>query len=572
MKYKNYLAVYELIGINRISLYKLIPLGIINILVDMCSLGLIIPFFSIILSKESANNIFLNWAYELVPNLKLIEQQSLVLYMIVLLVLIFIFKMIYIIYFNYKLYNLSSKINNNLSSRLLKNYLRQDYIDFISNNSSNFQNNIVSEVNQFVGIVQALIIIAIEILVLLVILALLIYVDPVVAITISIISVLIVYLTSKYSSGIMMKMGFNRQVLSASRIQALNETFSLFREIKLYEVYSYFANKFNIINFKISEITNRQNTYQQIPRLTLEVLAIIFLCLMVLYYLNGNNSPDFILSIVAVYALAVFRVLPSITRIINSLQIISYSTSSIDIVFNAINKIHEENLKDKHVDDFNEVLALRNVSFSISNKRILSNINIDIKKDHCIGLYGESGSGKSTIGNIVSGLIEIESGEILLDGNPTSLKHSNWKSFVAYVQQDYYLIDSSILMNVALGCSEESIDYLKVENSLAQAGLLSTISKMKYGIFTSVGEKGVNLSGGQRQRLAIARALYRSPKLLILDEATSALDPTSCSVIIETINSLRGKVTIMIISHDPELIKLCDYSYVIESGRITNEN
>lgn len=572
MQYKNYLAVYILLGKNRKLLYKLLPLGLINVVVDMCSLGAVIPFFSIILRKEDSDNIFLNWTHQYFPEIKSIEQTTLTLYMIIAIILVFICKMIFVIYFNYRLYGLSSQINNDLSKRLLTNYLHRDYLYFIRSNSSSFQNTITSEVNQFVGIVQSLIIIFIEFLILFAILSFLIYIDPLVAITLSIVSIFIVFLANGYSSRLMRKMGLDRQVLTASQIQILNETFSLFREIKLYDIYTYFIEKFNIVNSKISVITNKQNTFQQIPRLTLEVLAIVALCFMVLYYLNDNRSPDFILSILAVYALAVFRVLPSISRIINSLQIISYSTSSIEVIYDAINVDAVENLKVLLIEDFKKSLVLKNVSLTISGKVILSNINIEIKNNSCIGFYGESGSGKSTVGNILSGLIEIGGGEIILDGNILSLKKSNWKSFVGYVQQDYYLIDSTVLMNVALGCSEESIDYLKVENSLAKAGLLPTILKMINGIFTPVGEKGVNLSGGQRQRLAIARALYRNPKLLILDEATSALDPTSRSVIIETINSLRGRVTIMIISHDPELIKLCDYSYVIESGRIKNEN
>lgn len=572
MQYKNYLAVYILLGKNRKSLYKLLPLAIINVVVDMCSLGLVIPFFSIILRKEGSNNIFLNWTYQYFPEIKSIEQTSLTLYMIIAIILAFICKMIFIIYFNYRLYGLSSEINNDLSKRLFKNYLHRDYLCFIKSNSSSFQNTITSEVNQFVGIVQSLIILFIEFMVLFTILSFLIYVDPLVAITLSIVSVFLVFLANEYSSRLMKKMGLDRQVLTASRIQILNETFSLFREIKLYSIYTYFIEKFNIINSKISFIINKQNTLQQIPRLTLEVLAIVALCLMVLYYINDNRSPDFILSMLAVYALAVFRVLPSISRIISSLQIVSYSASSVEAIYDAIKLDNVENPKILLIEDFKKSLVLKNVSLTIAEKVILYNINIEIKKNSCIGFYGESGSGKSTVGNILSGLIEIGGGEIILDGNLLSLKNSNWKSFVGYVQQDYYLIDSTVLMNVALGCSEESIDYQKVENSLEQAGLFPTISKMKNGIFTPVGEKGVNLSGGQRQRLVIARALYRNPKLLILDEATSALDPTSRSVIIETINSLRGRVTIMIISHDPELIKLCDYSYVIESGRIKNEN
>ena len=570
MNYKICLNIYNLLDGNRKLLFKLIPLGLINILMDMCSLGVVIPFFSIILSKNNDNNIFLNWMYKNIPDIRLVDHFSLVLFMVIILLLVFILKIIFVIYFNYKLYSYASKIDFDLSSRLLSNYLNMDYLDFINDNSSNLQSTILSEVNQFVGIIQALIILTVEFLILLTILSFLIYLDPAIAISTFIISLIVIFIISIFSSKIMMRMGYERQILSAKRIQILNETFSLFREIKLYSIRNFFIDNFNSINQKISRITYKQNTYQQIPRLTLEVLAIAVLCSMVLYHLYGNRSTDFILSIIGVYALAVFRVLPSISRIINSLQIISYSAPSIDVISTAIKSVHYEKFEIACIDGFDKSLILKNVSFEILDKKILSNINIEIKNNHCIGFYGPSGSGKSTIGNILSGLIEVGSGEILLDGKAVSLKNGNWKSLVGYVQQDYYLTDSTILMNVALGCDDKSVDYQDVEKSLVRSGLMKTIANLKEGVFTSVGEKGINLSGGQRQRLVIARALYRNPKLLILDEATSALDPISRSIIIETINALKGKVTIVIISHDPELINLCDYSYIIESGMIAN--
>jgi ABC-type multidrug transport system fused ATPase/permease subunit len=270
---------------------------------------------------------------------------------------------------------------------------------------------------------------------------------------------------------------------------------------------------------------------------------------------------------------ATFRLLPSINRILSSLQNIKYYKSSLEIISNELVGA-SKNLNEKEIlvgeIDFKKSLELKHISFSYKdNNPILENIDLKINKGELIGIIGQSGAGKTTLINIIVGLLTQNSGKIFLDGNELSHDKINlWKCKIGYVPQDVYLIDDTIEKNIAFGIDADKINSQNIEKSISQSQLKSFINQLPNGINTIVGERGVQISGGQRQRIGIARALYNDAEFLVLDEATSSLDVETETEFINAVLSLKRNKTILIITHRLSTIENCDKIFKIDKGEL----
>jgi ABC-type multidrug transport system fused ATPase/permease subunit len=278
-----------------------------------------------------------------------------------------------------------------------------------------------------------------------------------------------------------------------------------------------------------------------------------------------------------VFVAATFRILPSINRILGSLQNIKFYKSSIDLLYEEFeitddkSKLIRQNSK---LRTFNKSITISKVCFKYKgmDKIVLDDVSLKLNIGSTTGIIGVSGSGKSTLINIIVGLFNPTSGEILLDEEfNISSNLSSWQKTIGYVSQDVFLSDDSILMNVAFGTKQEEIDVELINKVLKQAQLIEFIDSLPKGFHTKVGERGVQLSGGQRQRIGIARALYRQPDILILDEATSALDIKTEQDIMTSIDGLKGQLTIIIVTHRLITLKNCDDIYSIKEGKLTKE-
>jgi ABC-type bacteriocin/lantibiotic exporter with double-glycine peptidase domain len=290
-----------------------------------------------------------------------------------------------------------------------------------------------------------------------------------------------------------------------------------------------------------------------------------------------NKSLVIIISTVAVFITAAFRMIPSLNRIMSSTQNIKYANSVVNALYNELKNLnyHIKNtdLQINQTLDFKKI-TITNISFQyINNKNFgLKDISITIEKGELIGIIGESGSGKSTFVDILMGLLIIQKGEILINNKNNLYDNlSLWRSNIGYVPQNIYLIDESIKRNIAFGIPDSEICPEKLLNALKLSQLDGFISNLHNGVETMVGDRGVKLSGGQRQRIGIARALYNNPTILILDEATSALDINTENEVMESINSLRGQLTMIIIAHRLTTVKKCDIIYQFRKGEIINK-
>lgn len=318
-----------------------------------------------------------------------------------------------------------------------------------------------------------------------------------------------------------------------------------------------------------------RNTLSQIPRFYLELVTVLGLVFFIAFMIIIEKSTKEIITTLGVFVAASFRMLPSINKIIASLQTLKFYNSSLAAVYNEM-KLKSEISSTVHQGDFlfRDKITIENLSFRYSKElpNVLNKISLSIEKGQTIGFKGVSGSGKSTLVDTIIGLHYPTEGEIKVDGLAIRDNLANWQQKIGYVSQDIFLADDSIIQNVAFGIPREKIEIEKVSSALKAAQLYGFINELESGLETTVGERGVQLSGGQRQRLGIARALYHNPQILILDEATASLDVNTEKNVMKAILALKGKKTILIIAHRLSTLKGCDAIFEIKNGfLITNK-
>ena len=275
------------------------------------------------------------------------------------------------------------------------------------------------------------------------------------------------------------------------------------------------------------------------------------------------------LSTAALFAVAGFRVLPSLNRVVNGVQYINFYIPSINIISSEFKKFNSELDKLDKKFSFEKNISMKGVSFYYNSEKFkaLNNISFYVLKGEAIGIAGGSGSGKSTLINILLGLLKPNRGEIFIDNEPIQ-NFQSWQSLIGFVPQNTFLTNDTILNNIAFGIPKEEIDLKKIDKCINLASLHTTIENFPEKINTYVGERGIKLSGGQVQRIGIARALYDDPEILILDEATNSLDSNTENEIIDSINNLKGKKTIIMITHNTSNLMYFDRVYKLEDGNI----
>ena len=316
---------------------------------------------------------------------------------------------------------------------------------------------------------------------------------------------------------------------------------------------------------------------QNIPRFYLELLAVVSLSGLVFFLLMLDYSFSSLIVIIGLFAAAAFKMLPSVNKILNSFVNIRYGLSSVEMIHEDLNmkspKVEEKNVKANKIR-LNSEINFKDITYTYpgSNNKILEKINLRIPANKMIGIVGKSGSGKTTLIDLLIGILSPDNGEIIIDGKNILKMKRLWQNNIGYIPQFIYLLDDTIKKNIALGIEDIIIDNEKIDKALRLSQSEKFVQNLPQKLETYVGEFGVRLSGGQRQRLGIARALYLDTDLLILDEATSSLDEETEKEIINSINSMKGKKTIIISSHKKEILKQCDEIYKVENQTIKKIN
>ena len=476
----------------------------------------------------------------------------------------YIFRAFYSIFYNYLLNKFAFGRFHSFAFRLFKNYTNLPYKRFVKRNSSELIKTIVNEASNLSFYMQSLLLIFSEFFTIVLLYTLLLLMNWKMTLVLTILLGAKVLFLLFFLKKRIEKEGTRRSIMQSRFYKILNETFGNFKIIKLIQNEQKLYSEFSSISYGYAKANIVSNTLSQLPRLSLETIGFGVLIGIVVYVLFKYNDANFVLPIISMYALALYRILPALNRILSNYNTLLFLSSSLDIVYSDLSYTPQTEGKD--FIDFKNKIELINVSFEYNkNKKVLKNINTTINKSDKIAFVGESGSGKSTLVDLIIGLYKPLSGEIIIDGKKlTSDNIKSYRSKVGYIPQSIYLFDGTVGENVAFGYEYDKERIIEV---LKKANIYDFLSS-KEGIDTLVGDGGIQLSGGQKQRIGIARALYSDPEILVLDEATSALDNETEAKIMDEIYEISQDKTLLIIAHRLSTIERCDRKIMLSNGKI----
>tara|TARA_B100000963_G_C22594249_1_gene657068 strand:- start:451 stop:1632 length:1182 start_codon:yes stop_codon:yes gene_type:complete len=356
------------------------------------------------------------------------------------------------------------------------------------------------------------------------------------------------------------ELGQNRLNSLGSTIEKLNQFIFSLKEIKIFNKKDKLFKDFNDNNFKAQNFARIKMLITETTRYFLEIFVIGLIILIIYFYTFGSKSPNEVIIALSFLVAASFKIFPSMNKINGALQAIRYNSPSTDVLYNEISYFKKLRKNEKKVFPFNSIENIegKNIFFNYEkNNNVLNDINFKFDSGQTIGVYGSSGKGKTTLCNIIVGLIKQSSGKIFLNSKEVDLTEYDMTNIVGYVPQNSFLINDTILNNIALGEFENKIDLDKVQETIKETYLEPLIKNLKNGIYTEVGENGIKLSGGQKQRLCIARALYKKPQILIFDEPTSSLDTQTSEEVMKNILNMK-KILKIIITHKEQDLNYFD--------------
>ena len=476
----------------------------------------------------------------------------------------YIFRAIYSIFYNYILNKFAFGRFHAFAFRLFKNYTNLPYKRFVKRNSAELIKTILNEASNLSFYMQSLLLMFSEFFTVVLLYALLLLMDWKMTLVLTILLGAKVLFLLFFLKKRIEKEGTRRSTMQSKFYKILNETFGNFKIIKLIQNEEKLYSEFLSTSHGYAKANIVSNTLNQLPRLSLETIGFSVLIGIVVYVLFKYNDASFVLPIISMYALALYRILPALNRILSNYNALLFLSSSLDIVYSDLSYTPQTEGKD--FIDFKNKIELTNVSFEYNkNKKVLENINIIINKGDKVAFVGESGSGKSTLVDLIIGLYKPLSGEIVIDDKKLTTDNvKSYRSKVGYIPQSIYLFDGTVGENVAFGYEYNKEKIIEV---LKKANIYDFLSS-KEGIDTLVGDGGIQLSGGQKQRIGIARALYSDPEILVLDEATSALDNETEAKIMDEIYETSQDKTLLIIAHRLSTIERCDRKIMLSNGKI----
>jgi len=463
-----------------------------------------------------------------------------------------------------------------VSVRLLRQYLYRPYSFYLDNNTSELSKNILNEINRSIGgtILPALNVLS-KLLVTLFIFILLVYIDPKIALFSTVVLAFAYGLIYKFVRKKLQNIGVETNEANFQMYKIANESMSGIKDIKLRGIEEEFVHRFNIPSEKFGTYLAQRTVISLLPRYLLEVIAFSGIISVMIFFVSTGYTTAEILPIVSLYAMAGFRLLPAVQQVYSGITIFKFNLPALENLYSDLSKtsIESEDFEDRVPLKIHEKITINNLSFSyIDNKNpILKKINFSIDVNTTIGIVGSTGSGKTTLIDLLLGLLSPDSGSICLDGveiDDTNMR--SWQQGLGYVPQSIYLNDDTIERNIAFAVPLEKIDKVLIKKAAKLANLDKFISTLPNQYETFVGERGIRLSGGQRQRIGIARALYHNPSVLFLDEATSSLDSITENAIMDAIHNLSHKKTIIMIAHRITTLKECDVIHIMKNGSIVD--
>lgn len=554
---------------QRKGLVILTLLLFVGMILEVFGLGILIPALSIILEPEMLEKTpFISSIRKYFPEF---SNQNFIFLFLGTIVIVYFVKSLFIIFLTFKQNRFLTNITAYTSNNLFSIYLSQPYKFHLNRNASELIKNIQIEINHYYIFLLSLITILIEGGFIFSVLLTLIYIEPFGAIFIGIFYGLLSVIFLQFTKRKLKAWGSLREDFDGQVTKIALEGLGGIKDLLILGKATSFMEDFSNKNYLKARLNANQATVSQMPRFYLELISVVGLVSFIMVLLFQGKETTSLISILGVFVAATFRMIPSLNRVIAAIQTMKFFSPALDIIYKEFNSYTQVKTFENSLENFKfkSEIEFRKVNFSFSEKSVvLKNINLKINKGQTIGIIGESGSGKSTLVDVLIGLHKPTSGEIFIDGKKDFQLKQSWRNKIGYVSQSIYLTDDTIKKNIAFGVSEDKIDIARIKQLIKDVQLDEFIKTLELGMDTKVGERGVQLSGGQRQRIGIARALYNQPEILVLDEATSALDSETEKEVMESINNLKRKKTIIMIAHRISTLIKADIIYEVKNNQI----
>lgn len=551
---------------------------LIGAVLETASISLIIPVITIVIKPNaSQSNQYLHMIYTM---FHMTSETQLTIFVMLTLILAFILKNAFLFIQQKMLYHFIYSNQFRTSERMMRNYLRKGYEFYLNSDTAVIQRSITSDVNNMYALILAVLQLLSEVIIFVSLSAILLVVDATMTIVIAAMLIITLLLIKVVLKPIMQRAGEDNQNYYSGLFKWISQTVSGIKEVKIAGKEQYFIDEYVKCGKGYVDAVQKFSVYNNTPRLLIETVCIIGMVLYMLYLiLTGHEMVD-MMPVISAFALAAMRLMPCANRINNQLTSMAY----FEPFFFGVSDNLQDEISDENVDmsfakdtdkklEIKEKIEIKDITYSYPNTDVLifDKANMEIPIGSSVGIVGSSGAGKTTIVDVLLGLLEVKGGNIYADGVDVKDEYRAWLKNIGYIPQMIFMLDETIRKNVAFGIPDEKISEKRIWEVLEEAQLDTFVRGLPEGLDTSIGERGIRLSGGQRQRIGIARALYNDPEVLILDEATSALDNDTEAAIMESIDHFHGRKTLIIIAHRLQTIEKCDMIYRVEAGKASRE-
>lgn len=556
----------------------LMVMMVIGAFLEMTSITLVIPVVTAVIQPDVLDK------YEFVRSFcNLLHINTTLQFTVVsmaALILIFIAKDAFLFWQQKRMYRFVFTNQFQTAERLLRSYVNKDYEYFLNAETSVIQRSITADINNMYTLVLAMLQLVSEVIVFLFVGVTLFILDPLMTLTLCVLLIVTLLVIKRIIKPIMNRTGKANQDYGASMYEWITQTVTGIKEVKVNAKEQYFIGEYLKQGKGYINAMEVYSMFANTPKLLIEAVCITgMIAYMLVLVLTGADVGNMIPTLSA-FAFAAVRLMPSASRINNQLTQISFCEPFFfNVSDNLLDDISEEKIDLSYAVEAKKKLpvtkeiCLSQITYKYPNteKYIFDHADLTIPVGSAIGIVGGSGAGKTTIVDIILGLLKPEEGKIMADGVDVQEHYREWLKNIGYIPQMIALLNADIRKNIAYGVKEEDIDEDKLRHAIEEAQLDSFVDGLPDGDRTGIGERGIRISGGQRQRIGIARALYEDPEVLILDEATSALDNDTEAAIMESINRLHGRKTLIIIAHRLQTIEKCDMVFRVENGKIIKE-
>lgn len=466
------------------------------------------------------------------------------------------------------------------SERMMRNYLRRRYEYYLNADTAVVQRNITSDVNNMYALILCMLQLTSDGVMSLFVVSYCFWQNGMLMLVMAVVMILLMLIVKKVLKPIMYKAGKDNQDYYSGLFKWISQTVQGMKDVKISGKESYFVEEYKKCGKGYVDAVQKYSLYNSIPKLLMETACVATMMIYMIVQVLQGAPTETLMEAISTIGAAAFVLLPAVNRINNQINSMAYfEPFFMGVADNLQDEISGEKVDftdfEKPVDKMpvKKEILLKDISYAYPNtdKLIFDHANLEVQVGKSVGIVGTTGAGKSTVVDIMLGLLDLKEGEVLADGKNVMDNYRGWLMNVGYIPQMSFMLDATIRENVAFGVAKDQIDEDRVWEVLREAQLEEFVKSLPEGLETSIGERGIRLSGGQRQRISIARALYDDPEVLILDEATSAVDNDTEAAIMESINHFQGKKTLLIIAHRLQTIEKCDVVYRVQNGKILQE-